>query len=149
MRYRRKHYTPKRYTMSGRFQYHPASYRQAQEETMVSPFIGKFTYQGIYNPNRGRVDDLIRYRKYRHIVNAAKENLLARGGVQGAHSEYYRHLTNQRGVHRFPTAYINPAQRLGRNPHRLHPHAHYYHPWKDTTKDRPDWDHGWEGNFIP
>lgn len=150
---RRKH-TPKRYLPG--YLFHPVTYRQAHEETMVSPFRTKRKrlYKEFYKPNRRRLLDFVRYKKYRHIINAAKENLLARGGVSDARFQFYNHLRNAKGVHRYPTSYIDPIQRLARKRRPgPHYHAHYYDSWRDTSfpvdQDLGSYDWGGTGMFIP
>lgn len=62
--------------------FHPVSYLQAPEEVMISPFRTKrkIRYPPSLRSSKLDLMDMILDRKYRHIIDAAKSHLLARGG---------------------------------------------------------------------
>ena len=73
------------------------------EQTM---YTGQYKRK-YYRPNRGRVDDLVRHKKYRHIVEAA--NVYGKG-VKATPFIMSMKEAAQR-PERFPTKYVSPRQR--------------------------------------
>lgn len=145
----RKKSTPRRYTND---LFHPASYRQRSEETMVSPFRWKrkTKHAGLYPRNVGSVDDLVRQRKYQNIIDAAQYNVLVRGGLRKYEKPFFRSLMVQYPMRL--TRSMQPARqrRYQRGKFILNKFKRIY-PWRFTgpTVDQDAGYDDWAGVYVP
>lgn len=124
------------------------------EETM---YTGQYKRK-YKRPNRGRVDDLVRHKKYRHIIEAA--NVYGKG-VKAAPFLRYMRLASQT-PEKYPMKYVYPRQRLARKVggkqllYQYGPNAlgHFMYPanygqWENTSIGIMPDDDEWQGMFVP
>ena len=152
--HRQRKFNPKKFTY-GQFYANP--YRYTRIKTGKRPYR---VHQGPYTsevmiPPRPRPKKRKRFRgtvghiseqKYRHIVDAAKSNLLARG-----RDPYRLHANDNYLSLLKATGYVGgrplpSRQQLARSPFmRPAPHASYFNFWR-YNEPEPD---NWDGLFLP
>lgn len=141
--HRHRKFNPKKFTLG---QYDANSFRYTNVKTAKRPYKvphhhhEETMYTGHYKrkykrPNRGRVDDLVRHKKYRHIIEAAKVygdmNTLYKN-VPQPRGEPYQYTFKRKGLttksapfvrymrqaaqrpEKYPINYLYPRQRLAR-----------------------------------